>query len=100
MVELVADIPLTAVGYSIVSPTTRRPRKYRKICAAGGLDPTDKGWGFLRCLDVNGERLTLVTEDIDYMELLISGRRVGALDQLEVSVDTFPVVRQGWPDDW
>ena len=69
MVDVVVDIPATAVGYSIVSPTSMRPRKYRKLCAASGMDPTDRGWGFLRCLDVNGQRLTLVTEDVDYMEL-------------------------------
>jgi hypothetical protein len=68
-----ADLPLTTVGHSIVSPTTIRPRKYRKLCAAAGMDPTDQGWGFLRCLDVNGQRLTLMTEDVDYMELLIAG---------------------------
>jgi hypothetical protein len=96
----VVDIPVTAVGYSIVSPTTMRLRKYRKLCAAAGLDPTDRGWGFLRCLDEHGQRLTLVTEDVDYMELLIAARRAGTLDELEVSVDTFPVTRLGWPNDW
>ena len=44
--------------------------------------PTDRGWGFLRCLDKDGQRLTLVTEDVDYMELLIAGRRAGALGDL------------------
>jgi hypothetical protein len=100
MVEIVADIPVTVVGYSIVSPTTMRPRKYRKVCTAAGMDPNDRGWGFLRCLDVHGQRLTLVTEDVDYMELLIAGRKARALDELEVSVETFPVTRHGWPDDW
>jgi hypothetical protein len=41
-----------------------------------------------------------VTEDVDDMELLISGRKGGALAELEVSVETFPVIRPGWPDDW
>ena len=62
--------------------------------------PTDRGWGFLRCLDKDGQRLTLVTEDVDYMELLIAGRRAGALGDLAVPVGTFPVTRAGWPDDW
>ena len=95
-----ADIPVTVVGYSIVSPTTLRPRKYRKVCTAAGMYPTDRGWGFLRCLDKDGQRLTLVTEDVDYMELLIAGRRAGALGDLAVPVGTFPVTRAGWPDDW
>jgi hypothetical protein len=64
------------------------------------MDPTDRGWGFLRCLDANGQRLTLVTEDVDYMELLIAARTAGALAELEVPVDTFPVTRPGWPSDW
>lgn len=100
MVEVVADIPVTVVGYSIVSPTTMRPRKYRKVCTRAGLDPTDRGWGFLRCLDMDGQRLTLVTEDVDYMELLIAGRKAGALPELEAPVDKFPVSRPGWPSDW
>lgn len=100
MVENVVDILVTAVGYSIISPTTTRPRKYRKVCTAAGLDPTDRGWGFLRCLDVNEQRITLVTEDVDYMALLIAGIKAGALAELEVPVDTFPITRHGWPDDW
>jgi hypothetical protein len=96
----VADIPVTVVGYSIVSPTTLRPRQYRKVCIAAGMDPGDRGWGFLRCLDKDGQRLTLVTDDVDYMELLIAGRKAGALVDLDVPVDTFPITRAGWPDDW
>jgi hypothetical protein len=96
----VADIPVTAVGYSIVSPTTMRLRKYRKVCTAAGMDPTDRGWGFLRCLDMDGQRLTLVTEDVDYMRLLIAGRTAGALADLDVPTHTFPIARAGWPDDW
>jgi hypothetical protein len=30
-------------------------------------------FGVRRCLDVNGQRLTSVTEDVDYIELLIGG---------------------------
>jgi hypothetical protein len=41
-----------------------------------------------------------VTEDVDYMELLIAGRKAGALGDLGVPVDTFPITRPGWPDDW
>ncbi len=100
MVGIVADIPLTAVGYSIVSPKTLRPRKYRKVCSATGIDPTDQGRGFLRCLDKDGRRLTLVTEDVDYMELLIAGRKAEAFMDLDVSVGAFPITRAGWPGDW
>ncbi len=95
-----ADIPVTAVGYSIVSPKTLRPRKYRKVCNAAGMDPTERGWGFLRCLDMYGNRLTLVTEDVAYMELLIAGRKAGALEELDVPVGTFPITKAGWPGDW
>lgn len=100
MVSLVADLPVTAVGYWIASPTTLRPRKYRRVCSAAGVSPTDRGWGFLRCLDKDGQRITLVTEDVDYMDLLIAGRKAGALEDLDVSVATFPIIRAGWPDDW
>jgi hypothetical protein len=96
----VADIPVTVVGCSIVRPTTLRPRKYRKVCTAAGMSPTDRGWGFLRCLDSDEQRLTLVTQDVDYMELLIAGRKAGALVDLDVPVGTFPITRAGWPDDW
>jgi hypothetical protein len=96
----VGDIPVTAVRYSIVSPKTLRPRKYRKLCTAATLRPTDQGWGFLHCLDVDGQRVTLVTDDVCYMELLIAGRNAGAFGDLEVPVGTFPISRDGWPDDW
>jgi hypothetical protein len=99
MLDVVADIPVTVVGYSIVSPRTMRPRKYRKVCTAVGMEPTDRGWGYLRCFDAEGQRLTLMTEDVDYMELLIAARKAGTLAELEVSVDTFPITRPGWPDD-
>jgi hypothetical protein len=49
---------------------------------------------------MEGQRLTLVTEDVDYMELLIAGRKAGALEDLDVPVGTFPITRAGWPDDW
>jgi hypothetical protein len=41
-----------------------------------------------------------VTEDVDYLELLIAGRKAGGLAELEVPVDTFPITKPGWPDDW
>jgi hypothetical protein len=63
------------------------------------MDPTDGGWGFLRCLDADGQRLTLVTEDVDYMELLIAGRKAGTLEDLDVPVRKFPMTRAGWPGD-
>jgi hypothetical protein len=94
----VADIPVTAVGYSIASPTTMRPQKYRTVCTDAGMDPTGRGWGFLRCLDVDGQRLTPVTEDVDYMGLLIAGSEALALEELEVPVDLFPITWR--PDDW
>lgn len=100
MVSPVADIPVTCVGYSIASPTTLRPRKYRRFCAAAGVNRTDRGWGFLRCLDKDGQRITLMTEDVEYMEMLIAGRKGGALEELDVSVAMFPIIRKGWPDDW
>lgn len=93
-------IPVTAVGYSVVSPGSVRPRKYRRLCTAAGIDPSDSGWGFLRCLDAEGSRVTLITEDVAYMELLIAGRRTASLDELEVPVSKFSVTRSGWPDDW
>jgi len=96
----VGDIPLTAVRYSIVSPKTTRARKYRQLCTAAGITPTDWGWGFLQCLDVDGQRVTLVTDDVRYMELLIAGREAGAFGNLTVPVRAFPITREGWPDDW
>jgi hypothetical protein len=53
VLEVVANIPKTAVGYAIVSRSTMRPRKYRKLCAAAGMNPTDWSWGYLGCLDAS-----------------------------------------------
>ncbi len=36
---------------------------------------------------MDGQRLTLVTDDVDYMELFVAGRRAGALGDLDVPVD-------------
>ena len=91
---------MTAVGYSIVSPKTLRPKKYRRVCAAAGLTPTDRGWGFLRCLDMDRQHVTLVTDDVDYMELLVLGRRAGTFGDLEVPIRAFPIIKAGWPTDW
>jgi hypothetical protein len=95
-----AGVPMTAVRYSIVSSKNLRPRKYRKVCTAARITPTDRGWGFLHCLDVNRQRVTLVTDEVGYMELLIAGRKAGAFGDLAVPVGTFPISREGWPDDW
>ena len=95
-----ADIPVTAVGYSIVSPKTLRLRQYQKLCSAAGMIPTGEGWGFLRCLDRDGQRVTLITDDIECMGLLIASRKAGVLAELEVPSDTFPISRAGWPEDW
>lgn len=95
-----ADIPVTAVGYSIVSPKTLRLRRYRKLCSAAAMIPTEEGWGFLRCHDRGGQKVTLITDDVEYMELLIAGRKAGVLAELEVPFDTFPISRAGWPEDW
>jgi hypothetical protein len=85
----VADFPVTVVGCSTVTSTNLRPRKYRKVCTAVGTSPTDRGWEFLRCLDTNGQRLTLVTEDVDYIELLIAGAKAGGPGDLDVPIGTF-----------
>lgn len=70
------------------------------MCAAAGLTPTDRGWGFLRCLDIDSQRVTLVTDDVDYMDLLMVGRKAGTLGDLEVPIRSFPIAKAGWPNDW
>jgi hypothetical protein len=96
----VAVIPVTAVGYAVVSPKSLRPRKYRSLCVAAGVSLSDAGWGILRCLDAEGSRVTLITDDVDYMKLLLAGRKSASLDELQVPVSKFPVTRSGWPDEW
>jgi hypothetical protein len=36
---------------------------------------------------MDGQRLTLVTDDVDYMELFVAGRKARALGDLDVPVD-------------
>lgn len=51
-------------------------------------------------LDDQGQRITLVTDDVPYLEMLQVGQRVGVLEDLELSPGPFPIARLGWPEDW
>ena len=65
-----------------------------------GVGPTARGWGLLGCLDADGMRLTLMTDDPEYMNLIVeahdSGVDVNGIDAMEAK---FPHVCLGWPED-
>ncbi len=82
---------------------TRRilgPWRYRRACLRAGLDPTRQGWGLVLCLDPQGKHITLVTDDVPYVEMLQVGQQAGVLEDLELPPGAFPIVRLGWPEDW
>ncbi len=89
----------TPVEYAIVTPATPGV-DYRRLCAAAGLYPTEGGWGFLHCVDSDGQRVTRVTDDVGYLEVLIDANGSDALRGLEIPPEKFPLSRAGWADEW
>jgi hypothetical protein len=87
--------------YSFLTPTKMGGRRnYEKVCDVAGLAPIPGGYGLLHCDDSNGEHLTYMTADPDYLKLLIS-RPIEDWDIPETTFQTkFPFKRQGWPDEW
>jgi len=94
-------VSLTPREYAFATPQDLGGRAgYRSFCKAVGLKPAEGPYGFLLCEDDDAQRWTAVTTDVDYLRLLVDGERAGALADLEMPADKFPVKRAGWPDDW
>ena len=87
-------LSLTFLTYNEFGP------HYSDACRVFGLEPTQSGYGLLLCLDDDGRRVTRATEDVAYAQLIASRVGTATLERLEVPATTFPVVRDGWPDDW
>jgi len=73
---------------------------YEKVCGVAGLDATDGGWGVLHCIDDYGQKVTMVTEDVPYLKLLVANNGTDALKNLTIPPGKFPLMKPGWPDDW
>ncbi|HEX2298489.1 MAG TPA: hypothetical protein VHH34_08240 [Pseudonocardiaceae bacterium] len=75
---------------------------YRRLCQVARLDPIPGGWGLLHCTrNDNGARVTLATEDVDYVRLLATGAKRDAIAGLTIPDGKFTQQRDGWPDpDW
>jgi hypothetical protein len=72
---------------------------YDYFCAVSGLEPTAGGWGFLHCVRDDGTRMTAVTDDVDYLQMLKSTSGP-LLAGMEIPEGKFPRAREGWPDEW
>lgn len=60
----------------------------------------EKPHGLLYCVDSDsGERCTLATEDITYLEMLVEADPE-IREGIKLSEDNFPIQRPGWPDEW
>lgn len=71
----------------------------RELCAGIGLPWKPGGYGLLFCVDDNGGRVTAVTDDVEYLDLLSESPqsiRAG----LDVAAEKFTMTRPGWPDEW
>ena len=89
----------TPVDYVIVTPTTPGV-DYRQVCTVADLYPSENGWGFVRCVDSEGQRVTRVTDDVPYLQALIDAIGSDVLKGLEIPPEKFPLSRAGWPGDW
>jgi hypothetical protein len=88
-----------AVEYSILT-RDELGTDYEYVCAVFQLDPTEEGWGFLHCMTDDERRVTAVTDDVAYLEMLIAANGTSALANLEIPEGKFPYEREGWPDEW
>ncbi|MER6845828.1 hypothetical protein [Streptomyces platensis] len=74
--------------------------KYRAFCRATGLDPVPGGYGMLMVDGPSGPQ-TFVTDDVEYVRALRAASKApGLLGGMEIPPGKFPLVRDGWPDDW
>lgn len=77
-------------------------RNYQRLCQVAKLEPIPGGWGLLHCThNDTGARVTLATEDVDYVRLLATGAKTDAIAGLMIPEGKFTQQRDGWPDpDW
>jgi len=87
------------VEYSIATRDTLGDN-YEYFCVVADLVATEGGWGFLHCVNDDGQRSTAVTNDVPYLELLVAANGIKSLSGLEIPEDKFPIARYGWPDEW
>jgi len=88
---------LTIVEYSFLTPKRLGKKGFKKCCAAAGLRPNIAGYGLLHCHDAAGRRITAVTFEVRYLEKLIS---VPGFGGQQLPEGKFPIMCEGWPDDW
>ena len=93
------DFPGSLRECSVATRKTLGLRDYRRVCLRLGLNSHTR-WGFLLCADEEGQRLTLVTSDGAYVDLLVAGERAGLLEELMLPRGAFSVAVEGWPADW
>ena len=72
---------------------------YLALCSVAGLLPRAQGYGFLHCVDPEGNRFTKAGEP-DALDALREAERLGLTANLVVPASMFPLQRKGWPDEW
>lgn len=85
---------------SMLTPAALGPSGYRYVCQVAGLDPRPAGYGLLHCKDDSGKRITFITLDVTYHQMLREAGLAGMVKGLEVPRSKYPLERAGWPDDW
>ncbi|MEV1042962.1 hypothetical protein AB0J01_41340 [Streptomyces sp. NPDC050204] len=76
------------------------PAAYLALCAVAGLEPTEAGYGLLLVTDHEGHPCTAVTQDVDYVRLLLAAQEAGAVDGVEVPCDKVVGFIREWPWVW
>ena len=88
---------LSAYEYAFLTPPELGRRGYREVCRHLDLDPIPGGYGALLCCDQDGRRITMLTNDPDYLRMAVEAvrdahrlRGDGAPIGMPVSAAKFP----------
>ena len=77
------------------------PREYATmppdIAVKVGLELRE--YAALFCVDSFGNHVTIIGEDVDYLEMLKAAPHA-VLSNLDIPHGKFPLSRAGWPDEW
>lgn len=88
--------------YSFLTPRHFAYPEYVAICIMAGVDPIPNGYGCFHAVDENGNRGTLLIDDVEYVETIVELAQSNpeAIAATNVPAEKITHVVQGWPDDW
>lgn len=92
---------LTVKEYAFATPRELGgPSGYARFCRAAAVPTVPEGWALLLCEDEGGQRSTLATTDVAWVELLVTAQEHDVLAGTELPDHLVDWRRSGWPDTW